>query len=198
MQSGLPLPTVTVADRMRAKRVLVAKRPVVQAEPKGSKCRCTRTDDGLMFDCRGCPRGMDLNDIVCLKGVILALAEQTEVKEVVLSGDWEALYREGCVRVLNGYAELVRACRSSTLNVGGGEQCRSCPNDPRKLVAAIAERLPMPWEDLRRRAVTAIVRPGCYSCAASAAQVMARLEALAKGVDRTVAKEAFRIVGVSE
>jgi hypothetical protein len=184
---------------MRAKRVLVAKRPVVQAvELKGSRCKCTRTDDGLLFDCRGCPRGIDLNDIVCLKGVILALAEQTEVKEVVLSGDWESLYREGCVRVLNAYAELVRACRSSTLNVNAGEQCRSCPNDPRRLVAEIAERAPMPWEDLRRRAVPITVRPGCYSCAASTAQAMTRLETLAKGIDRTVAKEAFRIVGVSE
>lgn len=184
---------------MRSKRVLVAKRPGVQAaEPKGSGCRCARTGDSLLFDCRGCHRGMDLNDVACLKGVIRALSDQTEVKEVVLSGDWESLYREGCVRVLNAYAELVRACRSSTLKVPSGEQCHSCPNDPRMLVAAIAERLPMPWDDLRRRAVTANVRPGCFSCAASAAQVVARLEILAKGVDRTVAKEAFRIVGVSE
>lgn len=150
-----------------------------------------------MFDCRGCPHAKDLNDIVCLKRVISVLAEQSDVKEIVLSGDWESLYREGCVRVLNAYAELVRACRSSGTMVPAGEQCRSCPNDPRKLLASVADRIPLPWEDLRRQAAAVNIRPGCYSCAASTASAMARLEALAKGIDRTVAKEAFRIVGVS-
>jgi len=154
--------------------------------------------DTLLFDCRGCPQGKELNDSLCLKRVISVLAEQTDVKEVVLSGDWESLYREGCVRVLNAYAELVRACRTSNLNVAGGEQCQVCPNDPRKLVKAIADRAPMPWDDLRRRAAAVNVRPGCYSCVASSASVVTRLEAIAKGIDRTVAKEAFRIVGVSE
>ena len=78
-------------------------------------------------------RRKDLNDVVCLKRVISVMAEQTDVEEVVLSGDWESLYREGCVRVLNAYAELVRACRSSSLMTSGGEQCQTCPNDPRKL-----------------------------------------------------------------
>jgi hypothetical protein len=177
----------------------MAKRPVVQAlEPKRSECNYSRTEDSLLFDCLGCPQGKDLSDSVCLKRVISVLAEQTDVKEVVLSGDWESLYREGCVRVLNAYAELVRTCRSSSLNVPAGEQCRTCVNDPRKLVAAIAERAPLPSDDLRRRAAPVTVRPGCYSCVASAGQVLTRLETMAKGIDRTVAKEAFRIVGVSE
>ena len=178
---------------------MVAKRPVVQAlEPKRSECSFSRSQDSLLFDCRGCPQGKDLNDAVCLKRVIAVLAQQSDVKEVVLSGDWESLYREGCVRVLNAYAELVRACRSSSLTAPAGEQCLVCPNDPRKLIAAIAERTPMPWDDLRRRAAAVNVRPGCYSCIASAGSVISRLETLAKGIDRTVAKEAFRIVGVSE
>ncbi|HEY3420817.1 MAG TPA: hypothetical protein VGK23_09710 [Methanomassiliicoccales archaeon] len=178
---------------------MVAKRPAVQTlEPKRTECVFTRSEDGLLFDCRGCPQGKDLNDVVCLKRVISVLADQTEVNEVVLSGDWESLYREGCVRVLNAYAELVRACRCGSLAVQGGEQCQSCPNDPRKLVAAIADRAPLPWDDLRRRASSAAVRPGCYACAASAASLMTRLEAISKGIDRIVAKEAFRIVGVSE
>ncbi len=151
----------------------------------------------MVFDCRGCPHSKDLNDIVCLKRVISVLAEQSDVKEIVLSGDWESLYREGCVRVLNAYAELVRTCRSSGAMVPTGEQCRTCPNDPRKLLASVAERIPLPWEDLRRQAAAVNVRPGCYSCVASTASAMARLEVLAKGIDRTVAKEAFRIVGVS-
>jgi hypothetical protein len=177
----------------------VAKRPAVQAlEPKRSECNYSRSEDSLLFDCRGCARGKDLNDSVCLKRVISILAEQTDVKEVVLSGDWESLYQEGCVRVLNAYAELVRTCRSSSLMAQGGEQCQTCPNDPRKLVASIADRVPMPWDDLRRRAATANVRPGCYACAASAVSLMNRLDALAKGIDRTVAKEAFRIVGVAD
>jgi len=136
--------------------------------------------------------------VVCLKRIISVLAEQADVKEVVLSGDWESLYREGCVRVLNAYAELVRACRSSSLMAQGGEQCQTCPNDPRRLVAAIAERAPMAWDDLRRRAAPGIVRPGCYACTSSTASLLARLESIAKSIDRTVAKEAFRIVGVNE
>jgi hypothetical protein len=177
----------------------VAKKPVVQAlEPKRSECSFSRSDDSLLFDCRGCSHGKELNDSVCLKRVISVLADQTEVKEVVLSGDWESLYREGCVRVLNAYAELVRACRSSSLMTQAGEQCQSCPNDPRKLVAAIADRAPMPWDDLRRRAAAVNVRPGCYSCVASTGSVVTRLETLAKGIERTVAKEAFRIMGVSD
>ena len=184
---------------MKAKRVLVAKRPVVQAlEPKRSEGNYSRSEDSLLFDCRGCVRGKDLNDNVCLKRVISILAEQTDVKEVVLSGDWESLYQEGCVRVLNAYAELLRSCRSSSLMAPGGDQCRACPDDPRKLVAAIADRVPMPWDNLRRRAAPVNVRPGCYACAASAVSVMNRLDTLAKGIDRTVAKEAFRIVGVQE
>ena len=177
----------------------MAKRPVVQTlEPKRSECSYSRSEGSLLFDCRGCAQGKDLNDSVCLKRVISVLAEQTDVSEVVLSGDWESLYREGCVRVLNAYAELVRACRSSNLMAQGGEQCQSCANDPRKLVAAIADRAPMPWDDLRRRAASVNIRPGCYACAASTSSVMTRLDALARGIDRTVAKEAFRIVGVSE
>jgi hypothetical protein len=183
---------------MKAKRVLVAKRPVVQSMEKRTDCIWSRSEDSLLFECRGCAQGKDLNDVVCLKRVIAVLSEQTDVKEVVLSGDWESMYREGCVRVLNAYAELVRACRSSSLMVQGGEQCQSCPNDPRKLVSAIADRAPMPWDDLRRRASSTSVRPGCYSCSASTASLITRLETIAKGIDRTVAKEAFRIVGVSE
>jgi hypothetical protein len=176
----------------------MAKRRVVQAlGPNGSECSYSRSENSLRFDCRRCPQGKDLNDNVCLKRVIMVLADESDVKEVVLSGDWESLYREGCVRVLNSYAELVRTCRSSDLNVPGGERCQSCPNDPRKIVAAIAERIPMQWEDLRRRGTAVNVRAGCYSCAASTSSVMVRLETLAKGIDRTVAKEAFRIVGVS-
>lgn len=184
---------------MRAKRVLVAKRPVVHPmEPKRTGCNYSRSEDSLLFECRGCPQAKDLNDVVCLKRVISVMAEQSDVEEVVLSGDWESLYRDGCVRVLNAYAELVRTCRSSSLMTSGGEQCQTCPNDPRKLAAAIADRAPMPWEDLRRRATSANVRPGCYACAASTASLMTRLESITKGIDRTVAKEAFRIVGVSE
>ncbi len=176
----------------------MAKRPVIQAlEPRRSECSCSRSEDSLVFDCRGCMHDKDLNDNACLKRVISALAEQSDVKEIVLSGDWELLYREGCVRVLNAYAELVRACRSSGVLIPTGEQCRSCPNDPRKLLASVAERIPLPWEDLRRQAAAINVRPGCYSCAASTASAIARLETLAKGIDRTVAKEAFRIVGIS-
>ncbi len=178
---------------------MVAKRLAVQEqEPKRLGCSFSRFEDSLLFDCRGCARGKDLNDNVCLKSVISVLAEQTDVKEVVLSGDWESLYREGCVRVLNAYGELVRACRSSSLTTPTGEQCQSCPSNPNKLVSDIADRTPLPWEDIRRRATAVKVRPGCYSCIASTGSVMTRLETLAKGIDRTVAKEAFRIVGVSE
>jgi len=177
----------------------VAKRPAGQKlDPKRSECSFSRFEDSLLFDCRGCAQGKDLNDNVCLKRVISVLAEQSDVKEVVLSGDWESLYREGCVQVLNAYAELVRACRSSSLATPTGEQCQSCPSNPSKLVAAIADRTPLPWEDIRRRATAVKVRPGCYSCTASTGSVIARLETIAKGIDRTVAKEAFRIVGVSE
>jgi hypothetical protein len=190
---------LTDSDRMRAKRVLVAKRPAVQLlEPKRTECVFTRSEDSLLFDCRNCVQGKDLNDVVCLKRVISVLAEQTDVKEVILSGDWESLYREGCIRVLNAYAELVRACHTSCLKVQGGEQCQTCPDDPRKLIAAIAERAPMAWDDLRRRSTPATIRPGCYACATATASLMARLESIGKAVDRTVAKEAFRIVGVNE
>jgi hypothetical protein len=178
---------------------LVAKRPAVQSlEPKRSGCICTRSEDTLLFDCRGCAQGKDLNDCVCLKRVISALAEQTDVKEVVLSGDWESLYQDGCVRVLNGYAELVRACRTSNVLNSSQPQCASCPHEPRKLLTDISDRLPLPWDDLRRRAVAVKGRPGCYSCIASTGSIITRLDALAKEIDRTVAKEAFRIVGVSQ
>jgi hypothetical protein len=188
-----------VSDRMRANRVLVAKRPVVHSlEPRRSECTCTRSDDCLLFDCRRCSQGKDLNDTVCLKRVISALADEQDVKEIVLSGDWESIYREGCVRALNAYAELVRTCKSSGLSSQNGEWCRSCPNEPRRLISAIADRTPMPWDDLRRQAVSVTVRPGCHACTASTASLMNRLEAIAKGIDKTVAKEAFRIVGVSE
>ena len=184
---------------MSAKRVLVAKRPAVHSkEPKGSGCVCTRSGDSLLFDCRGCAQGKDLNDGVCLKRVISALAEHPDVNEVVLSGDWESLYRDGCVRVLNGYAEMVRACRTSNVMCPSEEKCAACPHEPKIVLAAISERIPMLWEDLRRRAVPTSVRPGCYSCVASTGAIISRLEAMAKETERTVAKEAFRIVGVSQ
>ena len=177
----------------------MAKRPAVQSlEPKRSGCNSTRSEDSLLFDCRGCAQGKDLNAGVCLKRVISALAEQPDVKEVVLSGDWESLYRDGCVRVLNGYAELVRACRTSNVIGSSEEQCASCPHEPRKLLTAISERLPMPWDDLRRRAVAIKGRPGCYSCIASTGSIITRLDILAKEIERTVAMEAFRIVGVAQ
>jgi hypothetical protein len=178
---------------------LVAKRPAVQSlEPKRSGCICTRSGDSLLFDCRGCPQGKDLNDSVCLKQVISALADQTDVNQVVLSGDWESLYRDGCVRVLNGYAGLVRACRTSAVKTSSDEQCASCPHEPRKLLTAISDRVPLPWDDLRRCAMATNGRPGCYSCVASIGSIITRLDGLVKEIDRSVAKEAFRIVGVSE
>ena len=177
----------------------MAKRQVVHSlEPKNSICDCKRSENTLLFDCRGCPQGKDLNDRVCLKRVISALTEQTEVNEVVLSGDWESLYRDGCVRVLNGYAELVRACRTSKVMGSSEEQCASCPHEPSRLLIAISERLPMPWDDLRRRAVSIKGRPGCYSCIASTGSIITRLDILAKEIERTVAMEAFRIVGVAQ
>lgn len=184
---------------MSAKRVLVAKRPAVRSPgPMRSDCKCARSEDSLQFDCRDCAHGKDLNDIVCLKRVISALAEHQDVKEVVLSGDWESLYRDGCVRVLNQYADLVRTCRSGSPEAPHGEQCQSCPNDPKRLFATIAERLPMPWDDLKAGASASNVRPGCYSCVAATASVMTRLGSMAKELDRSMAKEAFRIVGVSD
>ena len=150
----------------------------------------------MLFDCRGCAQGKDLNDGVCLKRVISALAEHPDVNMVVLSGDWESLYRDGCVRVLNGYAGMVRVCRTSTVR-SSSETCASCPHEPMRLLTAISERIPLPWDDLRRRAVAKNDRPGCCSCVASTGSIITRLDALAKDIDRSVAKEAFRIVGVS-
>jgi hypothetical protein len=151
-----------------------------------------------MIDCQNCAQGKDLNDTVCLKRVISALAEHPDVNEVVLSGDWESLYRDGCVRVLNGYAGLVRACRNSNVMCLSEEKCTVCPHEPKMLLAAISERIPLPWDDLRQRSMPTSVRPGCYSCVTSTGAIIGRLEAMAKETDRTVAKEAFRIVGVSQ
>ena len=177
----------------------MARRSAVQSlEPKRSGCKCTRSEDSLLFECRSCTQGKDLNDSICLKQVISALAEHSGVNEVVLSGDWESLYRDACIRVLNGYAELVRACRTSNVLSSSEEQCASCPQEPRKLLTAISERVPLPWDDLRRRAVVKNGRPGCYSCIARTGSILTRLDALAKEIDRTVAKEAFRIVGVAK
>ena len=173
--TGITRNVLQASDIMKAKRVLVAKRPAVQAlEPKRSECSYSRSEDSLLFDCRGCARGKDLNDSVCLKRVI-SVARRTDRCEggrslrrlgVALSGG----LRPGSERLRRtgpGLPVQQPEC------VPDGEQCQMCPDDPRKLVAAIAERAPMPWDDLRRRAAAVNVRPGCYACVASTASVMA-------------------------
>ncbi len=167
--------------------------------PAGRRgCEYRKTNGTVRVECDGCTNGQNLNCPPCFKGVLRILANESEVREVLLIRDWEISYDAECVRVLSAVAEVNRFCSGLTYSLPF-ESCPSCGANPRGMISRVTERLPQ-GVGMEH---TSQLRPGphgaaCEQCVQTSRNNLEHIALLLDEAERKVARSAFRVVPVNE
>ena len=167
--------------------------------PAGRRgCEYSKTNGTVRVECDGCANGQSHNCPPCFKGVLRILANESEVRELLLARDWEVSYDVECVRVLSAVAEVNRFCSSLTYSLPF-ESCPSCGANPRGMISRVIERLPQGIG----AELASQLRPGphgaaCEQCVRTSMNNLEHIAFLLDEAERKVARTAFRVVTVNE
>lgn len=160
-------------------------------------CEYLKRNGTIRVECTGCANGQNLDCPPCFKGVLRILANESEVREVLLARDWEIAYDQECVRALSAVAEVYRFCGGLSFSLPF-ESCPSCSANPRGLIGRVTDRLPqVVGQD------AALLRPGphgraCEQCVQASRGNLEHVASLLLDAERKVARAAFRVVPVDE
>lgn len=157
-------------------------------------CESRKSNGTLVVNCKGCPHEQSLESTACFKGVLKALSNETGVREILLSRDWEIVYDRDCVVVMESLAEVTKFCSGISF-YPAFEDCASCPSNPRTIVSRVLEMLPQSYVP----AAASSLRIGthgtaCEQCVRSLRLNLVHIEQLLSEAERKVARTAFRVV----
>lgn len=161
-------------------------------------CEYRKSNGAVRVECDGCANGQNLNCPPCFKGVLRILANESEVREVLLARDWEIAYDIECVRALSAVAEVNRFCSGLTYSLPF-ESCPSCAANPRGMISRVTERLPQGVGS----ELASQLRPGphgtaCEQCVRTSKNNLEHIASLLSEAERKVARSAFRVVSADE
>jgi hypothetical protein len=164
-------------------------------------CPHRRNGGELIVECRGCEGGQDLSEERCLRSVIDILSNEGEVREIILSGDWEVSYTGDSMIALRSLAEIVRSCSDLSKIPNRFQDCSSCPLAPSSFYCSIARGLPFIPD---RERVSTMARMstkhhnGCKECLERTSSNLDWMRYSLDALGRSVAKMAFRVVDSDE
>jgi hypothetical protein len=166
-----------------------------EQRPGRSPCTMKRSNGVLRVDCRNCPQGQSLEDPVCLKAVVRALASDQGIREVLLSRDWEVAYDRQCVEALSRLADVLKFCSVLSFHLPF-EECAACSSNPKAVMGRVMEALPRAAPELDTEVLRLSVSHGraCEQCSSALKSNLDHVSVLLSEAERYINRVAYKVV----